>query len=228
MGGNARPVTDTSKERSARLAARTIGATIRASGTQTLDDSLPPGVERESRPERLPQHAADGAAPSRRSCVGITRLTQTPVPTPKRGFRHPRSFARMRSRASGAPELCQARCARRAARGGSIGRLSRAPGTARRKSSGPFFDAEPEVAASQMSLASRSFHRAVVTTLESRRGKRGSSLEVNALTLMTLDWLTTATHIYLVEGKSSLVKCFDEVVAVCAHATANDLRPLAV
>jgi hypothetical protein len=40
---------------------------------------------------------------------------------------------------------------------------------------------------------------------------------------MAIGWMTTASHIYLVEGRSSLVKCFDEVVATSVHATTNDL-----
>jgi len=84
-------------------------------------------------------------------------------------------------------------------------------------------DTEPEIAASQLSLASQTFQRAVVATLEERSGRQKSSLEVKALTIMALGWMTTASHIYLVEGRSSLVKCFDEVVATCRHATTRDL-----
>jgi AcrR family transcriptional regulator len=84
-------------------------------------------------------------------------------------------------------------------------------------------DAEPEIAASQLSLASQTFQRAVVATLEERCGQRKSSLEVKTLTVMALGWMTTASHIYLVEGRSSLVTCFDEVVATSRHAATHDL-----
>jgi AcrR family transcriptional regulator len=84
-------------------------------------------------------------------------------------------------------------------------------------------DAEPEIAATQLSLASQTFQRAVVATLEDRFGRQKSSLEIKALTVMAIGWMTTASHIYLVEGRSSLVKCFDEVVATSVHATTNDL-----
>jgi AcrR family transcriptional regulator len=84
-------------------------------------------------------------------------------------------------------------------------------------------DIEPEIAASQLSLASQRFQRDVVATLEERTGRQKSSLEVKALTVMALGWMTTASHIYLVEGRSSLVKCFDQVVATCGHATTHDL-----
>jgi hypothetical protein len=84
-------------------------------------------------------------------------------------------------------------------------------------------DAEPDIAATQLSLASQTFQRAVVATLEERTGSQKSSLEVKALTVMALGWMTTASHIYLVEGRPSLVECFDEVVTTCKHATADDL-----
>jgi hypothetical protein len=71
--------------------------------------------------------------------------------------------------------------------------------------------------------ADAEFQRAIVATLEDRFGPQKSSLEVKALTVMAIGWMTTAGHIYLVEGRSSLVKCFDEVVATSVHATTNDL-----
>jgi AcrR family transcriptional regulator len=83
-------------------------------------------------------------------------------------------------------------------------------------------DAEPEIAASQLAVASQTFQRAVVATLEDRFGRKKSSLEVKALTVMAMGWMSTASHIYLVEGRSSLVRCFDEVVATCVHATTHD------
>jgi AcrR family transcriptional regulator len=84
-------------------------------------------------------------------------------------------------------------------------------------------DAEPDIAVTQLSLASQTFQRAIVTTLEDRFGRHKSSLEVKALTVMAIGWMTTASHIYLVEGRSSLAKCFDEVVDTSVHATKNDL-----
>jgi AcrR family transcriptional regulator len=84
-------------------------------------------------------------------------------------------------------------------------------------------DTEPEVAASQLSLASQTFQRAVVATLEERASPQKSPLEVKALTIMALGWMTTASHIYLVEGRPSLVECFDEIVATCRNATVRDL-----
>jgi hypothetical protein len=37
--------------------------------------------------------------------------------------------------------------------------------------------------------------------------------------------LDAAARIYLMEGKPSLVKCFDEVVAICLRSSARDLAP---
>jgi AcrR family transcriptional regulator len=85
-------------------------------------------------------------------------------------------------------------------------------------------DAEPEIAATQLSLASQTFQRAAVAALEERSGQQKSSLKVKALTVMAMGWMTTASHIYLVEGRSSLVKCFDEVVGTCTHAATHDLH----
>jgi hypothetical protein len=40
---------------------------------------------------------------------------------------------------------------------------------------------------------------------------------------MVNNWFSTATHIYLIENRASLVACFDEVVAVCARSILRDL-----
>jgi hypothetical protein len=37
-----------------------------------------------------------------------------------------------------------------------------------------------------------------------------------------MGWMTTASHIYLVEGRSSLVNCFDQVVSTCVRAMTYD------
>jgi AcrR family transcriptional regulator len=54
---------------------------------------------------------------------------------------------------------------------------------------------------------------------------RSSRLDNYALTLMALSWFTGAIRIYLLENRSSLVKCFDEVVAGCLRSSADDLAP---
>jgi AcrR family transcriptional regulator len=84
-------------------------------------------------------------------------------------------------------------------------------------------DTEPEVAEGPLSQSNHSFQQRVIEILRERSGKRGSVLEIKALTLMANYWLDTASHIYLTENRASLVACFDEVVAVCARAISHDL-----
>ena len=50
-----------------------------------------------------------------------------------------------------------------------------------------------------------------VATLKARPGDQYSSLEIHALTLMAINWFLTAAHIYLTEGRPSLLTCYDEV-----------------
>jgi hypothetical protein len=69
------------------------------------------------------------------------------------------------------------------------------------------------------------FERNLVAALEDRIGKQRSQLELRAVTLMALSWLDAAARIYLMEAKPSLVKCFDEVVAICLRSSARDLAP---
>jgi hypothetical protein len=42
---------------------------------------------------------------------------------------------------------------------------------------------------------------------------------------MATTWFVTAIHIYLVEGRPSLVDCFDEVVATCRRAITGTEPP---
>lgn len=80
-------------------------------------------------------------------------------------------------------------------------------------------DAEPEVALGQVSGSSQVFQREAVATLEERFGDQKSSLEIKAITTMAIGWMNTASHLYLVEGRPSLVECFDEVVATSVRST---------
>lgn len=84
---------------------------------------------------------------------------------------------------------------------------------------------EPGLVGEEIALLVQSFEKNLVATLESRSGKQPSQLELRAVTLMALSWLDAAARIYLVEGKPSLVKCFDEVVAICLRSSARDLAP---
>ncbi|GEM_PF-2605007 len=84
---------------------------------------------------------------------------------------------------------------------------------------------QPRFAAEQLSVGIREFTKGIVSTLENRRGDEHSTLEIRALTLMAMGWFVAAAHVYLVEGRPSLVECFDEVVATCIHSSVRDLSP---
>jgi hypothetical protein len=59
--------------------------------------------------------------------------------------------------------------------------------------------------------------------LRERLGDGVSSLEIHGLVLMAFGWFLTGLRVYLIEGRGSLVECFDEVVATCVRATAPGL-----
>jgi AcrR family transcriptional regulator len=82
--------------------------------------------------------------------------------------------------------------------------------------------AEP-LAGERLSGSIGAFERSVVETLQHRLDGRMSSIEAHALTKMACTWFLTAAHVYLMEGRRSLVKCFDEVVAICVQSGARDL-----
>jgi hypothetical protein len=63
----------------------------------------------------------------------------------------------------------------------------------------------------------------MVTVLKNRAGSRYSVVETVALTEMAEGWFLSAIRMYLKQGKRSLVKYFDEVVAACAQSVADDL-----
>ena len=62
-----------------------------------------------------------------------------------------------------------------------------------------------------------------MATLESRTSKRHSSAEILALTEMAESWFLSATRLYFTQGKQSLVKYFDQVVAACVQSSCRDL-----
>jgi AcrR family transcriptional regulator len=78
-------------------------------------------------------------------------------------------------------------------------------------------------AGEQLSFGFRAFEKTLIATLESRRGPRESSLEIQALTEMAESWFLTAVRAYLKEGRQTLVEYFDEVVAACDRAIGRDL-----
>ena len=84
--------------------------------------------------------------------------------------------------------------------------------------------AEPKLALPELSLGTMTFQDNVIATLQERGGSKRSSLEIHALTEMVFGWFITAIRIYLKGGRRSLVQCFDDVVAACVRATAEDLE----
>lgn len=80
---------------------------------------------------------------------------------------------------------------------------------------------EPRLAHDELSIGSFVFEKRLVDVLQGRAGESRSFLEINAVTLMATSWFTTATHLYLTEGRPSLLACFDEVVATCAREVAE-------
>ena len=84
-------------------------------------------------------------------------------------------------------------------------------------------ETEPRLAGTQLSLGIGTFERRVIAALENRPGRGHSSVEIRALAFMAIGWFISAAHVYLIEGRPSLVECFDEAVASCVTA-AKSLR----
>ena len=86
--------------------------------------------------------------------------------------------------------------------------------------------AEPKLAIEHVSLVGGvSFEQELVAALE-QRGAEASGAELQALAAMVSMWFLTAVRIYFRDKRrSSLLRCFDEVVAACVRASAVDLSP---
>jgi AcrR family transcriptional regulator len=84
-------------------------------------------------------------------------------------------------------------------------------------------EAEPQLAGTQLSLGIGAFEKRVIATLENRAGKERSSVEIRAVTFMAIGWFISAVQVYLIEGRPSLVECFDEAVASCLRWNPGDL-----
>jgi AcrR family transcriptional regulator len=72
---------------------------------------------------------------------------------------------------------------------------------------------EPRLAGEQLWGGVRAFEADAVAILQRRPGAC-SAIELQVLTKTACNWLVTAAHVYLVEGRRSLVKTFDEVVSI--------------
>ncbi len=64
----------------------------------------------------------------------------------------------------------------------------------------------------------QAFQQTLVEALKTRLAEHESPMEISAMIRMALGWFITATHYYLLEGRPSLVGCFDEVVATCVQS----------
>jgi len=82
---------------------------------------------------------------------------------------------------------------------------------------------EPRLSGRQFSLGAGPFEKSVIATLSDRLGERRPSVEIRALTFMALGWFLSAVQAYLLEGRPSLVECFDEAVAGCLRWNVSDL-----
>ena len=86
--------------------------------------------------------------------------------------------------------------------------------------------AEPKLAIAHVSLVGGvSFEQELVAALE-QRGAEASGAELQALAAMVSMWFLTAVRVYFRDRRrSSLLRCFDEVVAACVRASIVDLSP---
>lgn len=85
---------------------------------------------------------------------------------------------------------------------------------------------EPRLARDELSIGGLQFEKRLADALRTRPGESRSYLDIHAVTLMAASWFLTAIHLYLVEGRASLLEYFDEVVATCARELAEaDLDP---
>jgi AcrR family transcriptional regulator len=80
---------------------------------------------------------------------------------------------------------------------------------------------EPRLGSDEVSLGSFQFEMKLAEVLHRRSGETRSAAEIKAVTVMAASWFTAAVHLYLVEGRPSLVECFDDVVATCLRAVAD-------
>jgi len=85
---------------------------------------------------------------------------------------------------------------------------------------------EPRVASGQLPLGMGAFEKRAIATLSERLGEEQPSVEIRAMTFMALGWFLSAIQAYLIEGRHSLVECFDEAVAGCLRWNVSDLPNL--
>jgi AcrR family transcriptional regulator len=82
---------------------------------------------------------------------------------------------------------------------------------------------EPRFVGEELFVGMRAFEANLVAILEARTSDRHSSAEILALTEMAESWFLTAVRLFFKQGKRSLVRYFDEVVATCVRSSSRDL-----
>jgi len=84
-------------------------------------------------------------------------------------------------------------------------------------------ESDPRPPGGQFSLRMVEFEVSAIAMLSGRFAEGAPSVEIRALTLMALSWFLSAIQAYLIDGRPSLVECFDEAVAGCLRWNVSDL-----
>jgi AcrR family transcriptional regulator len=82
---------------------------------------------------------------------------------------------------------------------------------------------DPRLGRDEVPLGTLAFEEQVIATLSERAGDASTPVEIRALTHMASSWVLTAVQVHLIEGRDSLERTFDDVVAACVRATAVEL-----
>ena len=72
-------------------------------------------------------------------------------------------------------------------------------------------------------LGTEQFGRDLAAALQERGGSNVTPLEARALTTMAMGWFLVALLMYLEDGRRSMVRCFDDVVATCVRESSLPL-----
>jgi AcrR family transcriptional regulator len=84
---------------------------------------------------------------------------------------------------------------------------------------------EPRLAVEQLSAGSFAWENKLLAKLHDKRGADYSALEIHAVTAMACGWFLAAVRVHLIEGRPSLLRCFDDVVATCVREGTVHLPP---
>jgi AcrR family transcriptional regulator len=84
---------------------------------------------------------------------------------------------------------------------------------------------EPRLAVEQLSAGSFAWENKLLATLSESRGADYSALEIHAVTAMACGWFLAAVRVHLIQGRPTLLRCFDDVVATCIREGGVHLGP---